>query len=728
MRLEIKDLPIEVQNLLPKEFTKWNDDMFLTFWYEYDDSKSRIIDIKQFEKLSEITLFKYGTRPYSSIGLGLTLGFFKMPLLSQNSLLYQFLYYYVQNDKEAVKQLKEAYKEFKRIDLEDIETKLKNTKFNNVFEIYNRKTFSAAISRYLYVDNEVKTNIESIFDTLDYYFRRRNANNSFYGGCLEKIVTAMKHPNGGLISDTGAKLRYLYIGQHSERMNNFANQEHISFEKAKLMMRQKLTYAEIFAVTGWYFNTFDNKWRLKISDKDAKIPALKAGEFFIKKNSLFLDKKDKIHGYVTDKDHDVLSIYVKQGWDVMLGDVLQHPTLYKHYPQLYNVPIFYAIPTDIYENNFYYSPDANYLMMYGHPTLFDIKTVMLHEAQHKIQAIENYGKGGNKDFIGKMIQAIGGEKVKEYFFIKSWNERAISLEAKPNGKYSYEEYRKVFAGKSIKGAIIYSDAESYYANIDDVSDFLERVYLNNPMQNLAIDFIANNGVLNNYIIIKSFMDSNSSANAKLRAMGLSDKQISDAKFNSYEYLLGEVESRDVQHSSMLDDEIGYYVLPLTSEGLEGDKVTVLSKFDGEEMVLPKKYKGAVEKTDSNYYIIHLFESTTCEPLLHELGHIVCDFMGREYVFEKIIRSIDSSIIDSFGGLEEVFCELFLCFIYKLNLSETIGYQLEDRKLIDETFLDLDFKDIFLPTESHSADQTFGEMGFFVTMLNEVIQKSELIDA
>ena len=101
MRFEITDLPIEVQNLLPKDFTEWTTHKFCTFWYEYDDAKSRIKNIQSFERLDKITLFKYGKRPYSATGLSLTLGFFSKPLMSQNSLLFQFLYYYVQNNAEA---------------------------------------------------------------------------------------------------------------------------------------------------------------------------------------------------------------------------------------------------------------------------------------------------------------------------------------------------------------------------------------------------------------------------------------------------------------------------------------------------------------------------------------------------------------------------------------------------------------------------------------------------
>jgi hypothetical protein len=448
---------------------------------------------------------------------------------------------------------------------------------------------------------------------------------------------------------------------------------------------------------------------------------------FLKANSLFLSRKNEIHSYITNKQDDEFPKLVEEGWDVMLGDVLQHPTLYKHYPQLYNVPIFFAL-SNSNEYSFYYSPSGNYLMMYGSPRLFDIRTVMLHETQHKIQAIENFGKGGDKNFIGKMIAAIGGEKVKEYFYLKSWNERLIYLEARPQGLYSFERYQQYIGSINIGGLRKYTNAQNYYDNIDEVSYSLEQLYMLDPVKSIVITFISNQQIIDNFIAVKQFMNSGRSGDEKMRQMGLNQQQIDDAKFNSYEYLLGEAESRDVQHGSLLDDEIGLYALPYTSEALEDKKITVLTKFEGDEDAPKDIYKGAVEKTKDNKYIIHLYESTTCEPILHELGHIVLDIIGREYVCANILKKLDSSIIDSFGGFEDVFCELFLCYIYKKNLSEEINYQIGERKLLNETIFDLELEVIFALKSEQSSEETLGQMLIFATKLNKLIEESEIIEA
>jgi hypothetical protein len=81
----------------------------------------------------------------------------------------------------------------------------------------------------------------------------------------------------------------------------------------------------------------------------------------------------------------------KTGFGGRLGDLLDHPELFKNYPQLadMNVSAYYKKGTKRGGSQL-----GNDLEMYSKDP-DDLLKVLLHETQHKVQDIEKFGRGGN---------------------------------------------------------------------------------------------------------------------------------------------------------------------------------------------------------------------------------------------------------------------------------------------------------------------------------------------
>jgi hypothetical protein len=370
-------------------------------------------------------------------------------------------------------------------------------------------------------------------------------------------------------------------------------------------------------------------------------------------------------------------------------------------------------------------------MLCGNSDHFDLKTVMLHEIQHAIQRIEGFGTGGNVDVIGKMVSSIGGENVKKYFFIRGAIINKIITEATTVGRYNYNEYVKKFNG--IKGNFSLSLRKEgvYYEKIKVVSGELVALYLQgSASQRKEIsNFLGSELTKDLDIILKFKTDSEIESN-RLLGIGYSPQAVQDLFFSTYEALAGEVESRDVQQTAEIDVELKDYLLPMTSESIEEGKIAVIVEGITEEK-LPNNIQGGVEIDKDGKYIIHLYKSLTAIPFLHELGHLVYDIIGKQKIDEVITKNFTKETIEEYVGVEEIFCELFICYLVKQNFSEEFGYDVgDDFKLMssDIPFIKAELDAIFYPKENKVQDKEFMDRLIFVQKLNELVDNDSVFKA
>ena len=127
---------------------------------------------------------------------------------------------------------------------------------------------------------------------------------------------------------------------------------------------------EIFDKTGW-FKGGDKRWRYEISDQGARLKTENLSINPWNKSMYFLDYKK----------------------EYKLGDILEHPELYKAYPELKDVPVKPIIGPDILSYRGGVDTEGN-IHLSG-STSEEMKSVALHEIQHKIQHAEGFETGGN---------------------------------------------------------------------------------------------------------------------------------------------------------------------------------------------------------------------------------------------------------------------------------------------------------------------------------------------
>lgn len=736
MKLRVSDIKqTKFYGFLPKEFAYLNDGQYLSFYYNYDDEKSKIIDIKDIKVAKEITSLMYKGRPSTDIGIPYAIGGIASPFDTQHTFFYLFLKYYCEKDEQASKDLLDFFLKAKATDLESVEEKMKDTAFENSFEIVTRDNFCTAIDRYLSCNPQITTSVLTIVDTIDSYYRRINGKSIFYN-CLEKIVTAVPLQRGGLMPERTGIFEYFYIGEKSELAKDDKQ-----LQLAKDMKREQFEISDIYAKTGWFFNAKDSKWRKLIDDSEAvlmggvDLKAFKNNVIIPAKSTFAGQEKDMLRlmgGVKGVADHDGIAKKFNEGWDVVLGDILQHPTLYKNYPTLYNTPIFFGINSkSIYEDDaytFYYHP-AGFLVIMGNPDYFDIKTVLLHEVQHRIQGLEGTSQGGSPQ-LADQIMRIGGENIKRYIWLRDKIVELFTAGATVSGKYSYPNYDKLI--NTLKTKLT---EKEYYKDISGVCNNLIYAYLNlrADLRTPLSDFFGTDCVS----ILKEIDDIlNKAENAKKIwfGRGYSQAEIRSIFFSMYESLGGEIESRDVQHTSVIDPELKGYLLPLTSEYVEEKKIT--SIFKGMFSGVPNDIKGGCEKVGDGKYIIHLFGGGSPEPILHELGHILYDIVSAEaYPLIKKNANELAELTDvaelTDGNVSDVFTELLMCYLLKQDINPRFNRSIsEGRKMMEYTFMDSIFDTIFnyKEGESDETDKTLLFMLSYMKKLNDSLDRTQPIIA
>jgi hypothetical protein len=722
-----KSLPIDEMRTL----TTVN---YLAFYYWYDDVLSEIVDIQGVKVVNDITLNLYKGMPQKN-GVPYSIGYFQSPFDTQSMLFYQFLKYYFSYAKKTVGKDSEHYKtnnknllqffaNAKKIDLENIEAKQKSTMYENVFNINSRSSYVSAVERFVRASPQILEPIHIVSDAINTYYNKIK-NKCFYGGCLDKIVMAVPIPNGGLISEKSGKLRYLYVGENSS-----VSKGDVSLQEAKKMQREGFEVSEIYAKTNWFYNKQDQKWRKSISDKESMIlQNIPINTMFMKVDSKFNGKEKDVFRYMGEGrqgDSDINRL-VREGWDIYLSDVFHHPTLYKHYPSLFKLPIFYGVNNrDLGSDNsynFYYTPNG-FLMIYGNQSDWDLKTVLLHEIQHAIQRIENFAQGGSPD-LSSFIQQIGGENVKKYLHTHKRLKSVYKLGATSEGRYSYERFIKLY--KDVAKIFKYSATEKqYYEDIDSAISVIINLYINETASGkLKYDQYLGNQITELIEVLKNINEMAKQSYSKLVGeRGLSASEIQKVIFEGYESLAGEIESRDVQHNSDIEEEILGYALPMSSESIKEEKITAIFEEIESDEKLPSVIRGAIENIEDDRYIMHLFEGISAQPIMHELGHIVADLFGRSVVDLTITNNLNAHQIVNNGGIEETFCELFLCYLVKQNFTPRFTNDLlRGRTLMDVTIFDEEFNKMFFPKVDEAQEKAFLERLFFLKTLKELIENT-----
>ncbi|MCI6178491.1 MAG: hypothetical protein MR658_06675, partial [Campylobacter sp.] len=238
--------------------------------------------------------------------------------------------------------------------------------------------------------------------------------------------------------------------------NIFGGEKALGANKAKLenakdMAKNGAKDDEIWAKTGWY-KDIDGKWKFEINAEGGKLKELNAPQLdeatkiikrdyfdkqmnlkeledFIQFKNGYIDfdeikrfydlPKDMSKGELTQKfpyfkmsvndymehgfykDIDLLHDEIMPARKILnqeysktpLNEVLDDPKLFASYPQLKDVKV--SVDELKSTEQAHFNPNKNEIVLNSHLDAEDMKSSLYHEIQHKVQAIEGFGAGGN---------------------------------------------------------------------------------------------------------------------------------------------------------------------------------------------------------------------------------------------------------------------------------------------------------------------------------------------
>jgi hypothetical protein len=661
-----------------------------------------------------------------------------------------FFYYYIQflgwiktyEDPNSTKQkilankneIDNVFLKFKANELNEIKKIELNSQIS--FDIFKRSSLENALSYYI-LNRELINPLLNITDIV------ANSYNSvfdreFYGGALQKIVRGMKLPDGKLMPEYGGSMRYIIVGEKSEYVKA---EGFDSLAEAKVLKRERYSDEDILLKTGWYLNPYDNLWRKSISDDDFHI-----SQKFITssdKGDIFEGSTKEINHALEDffKDKTTINNLLFLGYDNNLEQLIHHPKLFMYYPSLKNLPIIYGLFNAKGNPDYYFSPEnPNYIYFKGFKFIeekYTQSTILLHEIQHAIQNIEGYATGGNQN-LAFLIQSVGGNSVRKYYdgvsaIKKYFCEKILyDFNSIKSGFYELKEYIKQSIDNQINtvNEEVFIELSRIFLYLGEI----ERYFINQETAksncisiNMAFLIAASHypiDISNFYnkfgidaastidLGFKNRQDSIKKMSI-LKSQGWTDRDIKELQRNYYLFLLGETESRYVQHSSVLIKDLQNYFTPYTSEYVPKEYLTIYYDFPIEERKLSAK--GALETKDDKY-IIHLFQSAKGVEYLHELGHIVFDicnayFTDMEIKSLNVFASLQDDVRKDFETHEEFFCFCFINYIVRKNFEPSINEINPYLVKFQYDYFDDNFNQIFNLTKNPNYKQLKKALAF-----------------
>jgi len=164
---------------------------------------------------------------------------------------------------------------------------------------------------------------------------------------------------------------------------------------AQQMFLDKINPEEIWQKTG-FFKGADGNWKYEIPAESAKINEKGFNKTELDSNPNAGGEKDTLYSVKPPKK----DFFGKTYGHTTLPDVLDHPELYKAYPELKNVRVVPMEPgREGAIGSVSFAENAIKLKDELHPAY--ARSVILHELQHLIQNREGFAAGGNRaKFLG----------------------------------------------------------------------------------------------------------------------------------------------------------------------------------------------------------------------------------------------------------------------------------------------------------------------------------------
>ncbi len=273
------------------------------------------------------------------------------------------------------------------------------------------------------------TKLGRSFDTIkDIMEGRREASSEEGVGAVTNITSALM--TNGLMS---APFRGNSLGTFGGAIGSLRSKEAFDMRDKffDLQARGEHTPEEMFKSTGWFRDPRDGKMKFEIPDGEAVMRW--------KPRQALPDAKEGV--YIPDK----------------LGDVLEHPLLYKIYPEIKDIPIVRDPNMDTKKALAMFIPPQT---LGGKPTIvlsdavaepnMENTSILLHEIQHWIQEKEGFAKGSNPEWEYSKINKL--HPLPEE--VKNAQSKYIELLSIPKRTPSQEAELKDIREKALSGILL----------------------------------------------------------------------------------------------------------------------------------------------------------------------------------------------------------------------------------------------------------------------------------
>lgn len=671
---------------LPEKLKRLKSGEYYCFYYTVDYDNSKIVIVKDFLAVNLNTslyrdVFKLIKQENTN---EIFLGYFTNKFETRDGLFYLMINSLF--TKESISDLY-AYASDK-----DSKNDLKILNSASI-DIYSRDSFSDSLAYFMHPD-KINT-VLSIYDIVD-DFLKNNSNTTLYGGIIKRVVQMVTH-DSGVMSDENGYLRYMIIGEKAV----LTDSQKEKLKTAKSLLRSLINTNDIYIQTGWYYNVNDGLWRTNTSDKDSDI----LENFIVRVNdslSVYKPTYNPVNQEQLLTNLNKPQYLLNLGYNGKLSDILKHDNLYYHYPQLAQLPLFFAYSN---ANIFYHSELSDgysFINIQGDKKTNHILSILLHETQHAVQSIEGFAKGGNSHFADFVI-ALGGKSVRTIFASISAFQKFIS--SRVNNEYLFNSMKDAISeinavsntSKSLKSNLIeyMSSYDVFRANTSSVGFYLIYLISDTKVFNegAIIDFLEEHygdEIYEVFELIKDGIDSSNRASEKLLSEGFTKEDVRIINFNTYQNLLGEMEARGTQHQMRIPVNLSNYFFLNEWEKSPTKSVAVI----GGNYVFndTSKIVGACEKSIDGKYILHFKKNISSIPFIHELGHIVHDILVERGFGDVIKNEYEIEVV--YDDYQEWFVNVFLGYLSEYYNDSLIGkdlsmdFNIKKNKIVFELLSDI----------------------------------------
>ena len=359
------------------------------------------------------------------------------------------------------------------------------------------------------------------------------------------LVTLIQSPTKGL--NSGDMIRNLYAGEGA----NMPQFKRDSLETARAMAAAGKSSEEIRALTGWFPGKYDGKMRWEIPDSGAELnsfglptrvanSSVGSYEFpSLGTPSMVLSDTDPLVVWLKKNPQEGVSIqnyalnqvtvYVPRIdlTTTRLGAVLDHPRLYRAYPDLFAVKVNHVDGGN--GASYFSSTDTIELNL----TNANAKSLLLHEIQHAIQKREGFPKGGNLEVAARNITT-SGDAYKQ---------------AKAEAEVAESEYQRIKQQKIEERRKQLGVPEVLEAELADIDPVVMAARSAASKARVNADYLVKN--------VEAY------------------KVSSEDRYAGYRNIAGEIEARDVQARANLTPEQLAATAPYSSENIAPEDAIVL---------------------------------------------------------------------------------------------------------------------------------------------------------